>query len=83
MDEQQIFIVIKQKIIEVIPELSNREISTNDSLRELGANSVDRAEILIESMSALQLKVPLVDFGEAKNIADIVSVFSHKMQETK
>lgn len=83
MDEQQIFTLIKQKITEVIPELSNREISINDSLRELGANSVDRAEILIESMSALELKVPLIDFGAAKNIADIVSVFSQKMQEKK
>lgn len=83
MDDQQIFTIIKQKIIDVIPEIANRDISINDSLRELGANSVDRAEILIETMSALQLKVPLVDFGQAKNIADIVSVFLRKMQEQK
>lgn len=80
MDKDQIFAVIKQNIIDVIPELADKPITIKDSLRDLGANSVDRAEILIKSMSAMQLKVPLVEFGQAKNIEDLVLLFLEKQK---
>lgn len=80
MDKDKIFEVIKQNIIDVVPELANRPIGIKDSLKDLGANSVDRAEILIKSMSSFQLKVPLVEFGQAKNLEELVAVFADKLQ---
>ena len=80
MEKEQIFAVIKKNLIEILPELANREIKVNDSLRELGANSVDRAEILIKSLAELQLKAPLIDFANAKNIEELISIFIEKLQ---
>lgn len=80
MDKEQVFAIIKQNIIEVVPELANRSITMNDSLRELGANSVDRAEILIKSMASLQLNVPLLEFGQAKNLEELVLIFLKESQ---
>lgn len=79
MDNNEIFMVIKQNIIDVVPELASRNITINDTLRELGANSVDRAEILVKSLSALKLKASLVDFAQAKNIEELVAIFSKKL----
>lgn len=83
MDQNQIFDVIKQVIIDVIPELTNHPITMNDSLKELGADSVNRAEIIIRSMATLQLKIPLIEFGQAKNIATITSIFAKNFQQPK
>lgn len=79
MDKDQIFSIIKQNIVDVVPDLANRTIAIEDSLKDLGANSVDRAEIIIKSMAALQLKVPLVEFGQAKNIQELVNIFASKL----
>lgn len=80
MDNNEIFMVIKQNIIDVVPELASRNITVNDTLRELGANSVDRAEILVKSLSAFKLKASLVDFAQAKNIDELVAIFSKKLK---
>ena len=74
MDKEQIFQVIKENIIEILPELENRTITPSDSLKILGANSIDRAEILIKSMAALKIKAPLVEFGQAKNIEELIEI---------
>lgn len=70
-----IFNILKKNIINVIPSLSQKEINMHDSLKNLGANSIDRAEILIQTMAELQIKVPLMVLAEAKNINDIVTKF--------
>lgn len=80
MNKQEVFEAVKKSIVEIIPELSTRAITLEDSLRELGANSIDRAEILIQTMSDLQVKIPLLEFGSAKNINDIVSVIVDKQK---
>lgn len=79
MDKAQVFALIKQNLIDVLPELENRNISIQDSLRDLGANSVDRAEILVKTLAALKLKVPLVDLGQAKNIEELVDIILSKV----
>lgn len=75
MDEIQIFSIIKNVIIDILSHLENQAIKISDSLKELGANSIDRAEILIRTMSELQIKIPLVKFAQAKNIEEIVLIF--------
>ena len=82
MNKEQIFSIVKEGIIEVIPELADKPITITDSLKELGANSVDRAEILIRTMAACQLKVPLIKFAEAKNIEELVSIVMKKLQQS-
>lgn len=75
MDELQIFSLMKIIIVETLPQLKNHPIKPSDSLKDLGANSIDRAEIIIRTMSELNLKIPLVELAPAKNINDIISIF--------
>lgn len=74
MDKNEIFEIIKENILEVIPELTIENITMNDSLKEIGANSVDRADIIMFSMESLDIRIPMVKFGTAKNIGDIVDI---------
>ncbi len=78
MTKDEIFkqIVIHTKT--VVPELEQHNFLITDSLRELGANSVDRAEILTMMMETLKLEIPRVELFGAKNINDLVTIFYNK-----
>ncbi len=66
--------VIVQHLKEVIPELADQQIVSNDSLRELGANSVDRAEIIMKSLATLSIEVPLTSLTGASNITELAEL---------
>lgn len=74
MDEVQIFTQMKEVILDVLPTIETKSITPTNSLRDLGANSVDRAEILIRTMAELKLKIPLIEFGKAKNINELIAI---------
>ena len=75
MTYDEIWNVFLNCILEIFPELSSRQITVNDSLRDLGANSVDRAEIIMNALASLKLKIPLINFAQAKNIGELVGIF--------
>lgn len=75
MNKSEIFDIVKSKIVEVLPELENREIKITQSLKDLGANSVDRVEISQYSMEALGLKIPRTELGGIENIENLVDLF--------
>lgn len=69
---EQIFSIIKDNIEEILPDIGNIEV--DNSLKELGANSIDRAEIIINTMQELGIKISLIEFGDCRNIKDIIEV---------
>jgi polyketide biosynthesis acyl carrier protein len=78
MNKDKIFEIIKNNILEIMDELPNEAIKNEISLKELGANSIDRVEIITMSMEDLRLKIPLVDFAGIKNIGGLVAFFDEK-----
>jgi len=75
MDKTNIFNMIKTKIVEVLPELENQEIKPTQSLKELGANSIDRLDISQSSMEALGLNIPRMEFSGIENIQGLIDLF--------
>lgn len=80
MNKKKILELIVGYSCEVIPGLENHEFRTDDRLSDLGANSVDRAEILMMTMEALSLKIPRIELFGAQNIGELVDVFYGKKQ---
>lgn len=80
MNDEPIFNTIKTAIGTVMGSLAPPVITQSDSLREMGANSLDRAEILMQSMDDLNVRVPMLSFAEAHNLADIVAVFASALR---
>lgn len=76
-----VFDVVKKSILEILPDIEANDIIIEESLKNLGANSIDRMDIVINSMEALEIKVPLVEFGNAKNIQGLVDVLYEKKQQ--
>jgi len=80
MTREQIFYLIRQQLLEILPNLENKQVTIADSLKALGADSIDRADIIIQSMAALELKIPLIELAQAQNIDDIVEIFYQKLK---
>ena len=78
MDKQSIFETVVHVICEVIPELDGHAFQSEDRLVDLGANSIDRAEIITMSIVALSLSFPRVEFSEAKTMGELVRIISEK-----
>ena len=79
MTNEQIFQILKQHIFEVAPDLEETNITPQDSLKHLGIDSINRAEIIMMLMDDLSLNVPKREFAGAKNIEELVNLFATKL----
>ncbi|MFH9613910.1 acyl carrier protein [Streptomyces pratensis] len=78
MPDNRVFDLIAQHTREVIPELDGHHFEPSDSLRDLGANSIDRAEIIIMTLESLSVSIPLVELADAKNIGELADLIHGK-----
>ena len=74
MEKEEIFEVVVKHIRTVIPSLEDHAIQPEDKLKELGADSLDRTEILDMAMGSISLDVPRVEVYGAKDIGELVDV---------
>lgn len=82
MSKDEIFEIVKRHTCEVIPELNVHEFQRIDKLADLGANSVDRAEIVSKTLEFLKLQIPRVELFGVKNLGELVDVLYEKLQST-
>ncbi|MEO7323241.1 MAG: acyl carrier protein [Dokdonella sp.] len=78
MSKEEIFALITQYAGEVIPGLEQHEFQWTDSLRALGANSIDRSEIVMMTLEAMKLDIPLAETIRAENIGDLAALLYSK-----
>ncbi len=76
MIKEQVYGVVKKAIMEVLPDLNSERISIEKQLKDLGANSIDRMEVVTMSMEELGLKIPLMSFAQVNNIESLVDVLT-------
>ncbi|MDQ0059008.1 acyl carrier protein [Paenibacillus harenae] len=74
MTEEKVFEIVKESIGEILFDLDLSLVQPQHSLKELGANSIDRMEITVRAMEMLSLKIPLVEFGKVSNIQGLVDI---------
>lgn len=81
MTQDQIFQSICAQMQLVIPELCPNPITPIHSLKGVGANSIDRAEIIMLMMSVLKVKIPLIEFAKAENIQGMIDTFYQHLNQ--
>ncbi len=77
--EASIFAVVKENVLEILEEVDEEAISMEISLKDLGANSLDRAEIATGSMEDLGLSFPMRELAKIKNIGELVKFLEAKV----
>jgi len=69
-----VFEVVKRTTLEVLPELPPDAVTPDGNLTDLGANSIDRADIVAIAMEELAITVPVGEFQAVHDIGSLVAV---------
>nr|WP_297933275.1 acyl carrier protein [uncultured Lachnoclostridium sp.] len=81
MSKEEIFKVITESTVEIIPELEGTDFKMTDRLVDLGCNSIDRADIVSLTLESLDLRIPRVVLGKANNMGELAEVIYEEMQK--
>ena len=79
MTSTQVVDLIARHTREIVPNLDGHSFVPSDRLADLGANSVDRAEIAMLVQESLGLSVPRVELFGPKNIGELADLFLTKL----
>jgi polyketide biosynthesis acyl carrier protein len=71
--------LIAQHTRDILPGLDEHPFVASDRLTDLGANSVDRAEIAMLVQESLDLSVPRVELFGPRNIGELAELFLRKL----
>ena len=72
MTREQVFATVKQIVLDVLPEVSPEAITPDVSLRDIGANSIDRADVTTRAMEQLDVAIPLTDLAGISSLGGLV-----------
>lgn len=73
--------LIDRCIREVLPELGERPIGAGDRLEELGANSMDRAEIVMRVLESLALNIPRSETLGPRNVGELAEMLHARLAQ--
>lgn len=65
--------VVREVIAVILPSVAVDEIAGNKHLRDLGADSVDRVEIILMLIDRLHLNEPMSGFSQLPDIDGLVA----------
>jgi acyl carrier protein/polyketide biosynthesis acyl carrier protein len=75
MSYDDIFIVIKKNIKEVLDYTEIGEIDAQKSMKDYGADSLEMVEIVSRSMQELDINAPRTELMKVNNIDGLVNLF--------
>lgn len=78
LNKDQVLEIIVGHAREVVPQLQEHAFQPGDSLKALGANSIDRADIIMMTLESLSLNIPLIEMAKAENIGDLAGIIHAK-----
>lgn len=70
--------IIRENLIEIIPELEGEEFTNDESFVDLGANSLDRGELITLTLEKLDLDISRIEFVNAKTIRELADLIIEK-----
>jgi polyketide biosynthesis acyl carrier protein len=75
MTKTELLDLIAQHTREIVPGLDTHQFVECDRLVDLGANSLDRAEIAMLVQESLGLSIPRVELFGPRNIGELADLF--------
>ena len=78
MDSNKIAEIIIAEIRETVPELAEQPITAQDSMADLGVDSIERSEVILAAMETLGLKIPMVQLHGPRNIGELADLLMSK-----
>ena len=79
MDRDSILAIIIGQVREVVPELGAQPIVGGDAMADLGVNSIERSEIVMNTLEAIGLDVPMVQLHGPRNLGELADLLHAKL----
>ena len=73
-----IFKILIAEIHGCVPELVDQPITMESSMLDMGINSMERAEILVATLEAIELAIPMTSLHGPENIGELVDLLYEK-----
>lgn len=70
----EVFSVVREQAVKVLPGVGAEEVTPDVSLSDVGANSLDRMDIVVASQDTLGITVPAAAFADVGNVRQLVDV---------
>lgn len=70
--EGEIRAAVEHVIRQILPEFQGRDIPEDKHLRDLGADSIDRVEIILTLIDRLKLADSMSSFADIPNIGEMI-----------
>jgi polyketide biosynthesis acyl carrier protein len=78
VSRESIELVVREVIAVVLPSVPPDAVTGNKHLRDLGADSVDRVEIILMLIDRLGLDEPMSSFSQIPNIDGLVTLLHER-----
>jgi polyketide biosynthesis acyl carrier protein len=72
MTQAEIEQLVREEIVAILPDLQPTQISGQQNLKDLGADSVERIEIILALKRRLFVDAPLAQFSAIENIEALI-----------
>lgn len=79
MDRDTVLATIIEQIRIIDPAMEGREISGTDSMVDIGIDSISRQDVLVLTMEALGLNLPMVQLFGPRNIGELADLLHAKL----
>ncbi|MFE3633277.1 phosphopantetheine-binding protein [Streptomyces sp. NPDC059168] len=76
MDHSDIFEAVRRNLGVVVYDLDTTTVTLDNSLAELGCNSIDRAEVVTLTMEDMGISVPVMEFQQTRDIRSLVALLA-------
>lgn len=81
VSKEHILSVVKKHLMDILEDIEEDQIDPDQSMKELGANSLDIVEVVSCSMRELKVKVPRSELNKLQNITQLVDMLHQVLNE--
>ena len=78
LSREAIELVVREVIAVILPSVASDAIAGNKHLRDLGADSVDRVEIILMLLDRLHIDEPMSSFSQVPDIDGLVALLHER-----
>ncbi len=68
--------MVEASITTIMPQVTPNDIRGDLHLSDMGADSIDRIEIISVILKKLELNIPLNDFSQLRNIDEMIDLLT-------
>lgn len=76
----EIFEVVKKHLVDTVDTIDPNTVNREDSMKDLGASSMDIVEVVSCSMRELRVRVPRQELSELSNIGQLVDMLEQSIK---